>query len=134
MRGSFRLQKQAFAVRTKQSPGAIRLKPTEYLFREVEVPQAELEACFIYEYARELATRSRRLNDLISRSNAGWRAPKSSPKRKEGRKAGWEATRIIHACFPNYSPRMLARNSFPDTPWRELGEKTRLGMVQDVNR
>jgi hypothetical protein len=119
-------------VKTEQSAGATRPRPTEYLFREV--PQAELEACFIYEYARELARRSPRMSELLSKWKASWRAPKRAPKRKEGRKAAWELTNIMRACFPNYSALMLAIDFFPDTPWRELDEKTRLGMVDDVNQ
>jgi hypothetical protein len=104
----------------------------EWDFREI--PKTEVEACFIYEYARELARRSPRIFDLLATWQAGWSAPKRSAKKDQGRKVGMELTKTLNACFANFPSAILADDRFPDTPWQALDEKVRSTSVEDVNQ
>jgi hypothetical protein len=60
-------------MKTKQSPKAKKaeLDRKEWCF--TSIPKPEIETCFIYEYARELARRSPRILDLFTKWRAGWK-------------------------------------------------------------
>lgn len=121
-------------MKTKQSRSAnkVELAQTEWDFREI--PKGEIEACFIYEYARELARRSSRILDLLAKWKTGWSAPKKTPERYEGRKAGMELTKTMTTCFPDFPSLILGTDWFPDTSWRALDQKVRAEMVEEVNK
>jgi len=121
-------------VKTKQSRSANKaeLAQTEWDFREI--PKAEIEACFIYEYARELARRSPRILDLLAKWKTSWSALKNTPERYEGRKAGKELTKTMTTCFPDFPSIILGTDRFPDTSWRALDQKVRAEMVEQINK
>jgi hypothetical protein len=87
---------------TKQPPKAEKgeLDRTEWCFDSI--PKPEIETCFIYEYARELARRSPKILDLLAQSKAGWSAPAKTPERYEARQADREFRKIMTACFPDF--------------------------------
>jgi len=116
---------------TKQPPkaGKGELDRTEWCFDSL--PKPEIETCFIYEYARELAKRSPKILDLWTQSKAGRSVGEKTPQFSEGRKAYKEFRKIMTACFPDFP--LINEDWFPDTSWQELDEKVRSRLVKEVN-
>src|SRR6266446_1072477 len=93
---------QNLPVKTKQPPRAKKgkLGRKEWDFRKI--PKSEIEACFIYEYARELARRSPEILDLCTQWEAGRSAGKKTPQFSEGRKVCQEFRKTMTDCFPDF--------------------------------
>jgi hypothetical protein len=119
-------------VKTNQLPKAEKreLDAKEWDFRPI--PKSEIEACYIYEYARELTRRSPRILDLFAQWQAGWSAGKKTHQFSEGRKAYKEFRKIMTVCFPDFP--LINDDWFPDTPWQKLNVKVRCRLVKDVNK
>jgi hypothetical protein len=92
------------------------------------IPKGEVEACFIYEYARELTKRSPRLLDLRAWAKAGSSAPKRS---SNGKKAYSEFGKLMLACFPYMV--LKFDDWFPNTSWQKLDQNVRSRLVEDLN-
>jgi hypothetical protein len=124
-------------VKTEQPPKAEKdeLDRKEWCFNLDSVPKPEIEACFIYEYARELVKRSPRIFDLLAKYRAGWNGKKRTPQFLEGWKAYIKFRKIMEACFPGYLIlyKGLYEDWFPDTPWQELDQKVQRELVKDAN-
>jgi hypothetical protein len=118
-------------VKTNQLPKAEKreLDSKEWDFRSI--PQFEIEACHIYEYARELTRRSPRLSDLFAKWQAGWKGRKRTFQFSEGKKAYIEFRKIMTTCFPDFP--LINGDWFPDTPWQELDATVRSRLVKQVN-
>jgi hypothetical protein len=129
---SERERERDFPLKREQGPEKSEPDQKEWDFREI--PKTEVEACFIYEYARELARRSPRIFDLLAKWQAGWSTSKRSVKKAEGRKAGMELTKTLNACFADFPSAILDDDRFPDTPWQALDEKVRSTSVEDLNQ
>jgi len=116
-------------VKTQQRPKAEKgeLDRNEWDFRSI--PKSEIEACFIYEYARELARQSPRISALFAIGQIGCSAGKNTPRFDEGRQA--YIRNIMTACFPEFPT--INEDWFPDTPWEGLGQEVRSGLVKEVN-
>src|SRR6202030_838117 len=118
-------------VKTQQPPTAEKreLDPKECDFHLVE--QFEIEACHIYEYARELTKQTPRILDLFDRWQAGRRAGERTPQFSKARKAYKEVRKIMTACFPDFP--LINGEWFPDTTWQELDAEVRSRLVKEVN-
>jgi hypothetical protein len=112
---------------TKQRPKAqkVQLDPKEWNF--ISIPQPEIEACFIYEYARELA---RRLDSFIL-GQIDCSAGKKTPQLSNGKKVCLEFRKTITNCFSDFL--YLYGDSFPATSWQGLDQKERSELVEEVN-
>jgi hypothetical protein len=114
-------------------PGQRAEKPeldrTEWDFREI--PKTEVEACFIYEYARELTKRSPRILNLFAQWRAGSNAGKKTPQSSIAREAYKEFRKIMTACFPDFP--FISEDWFPDTPWQKLDVQVRSRLLKEVN-
>jgi hypothetical protein len=119
-------------MKREQGAEKAELDRKEWDFRLI--PKSELEACFIYEYARELARRSPRILDLLAKWKTSWSARKKTPERYEGRKAGMELTKTMTTCFPAFPSLILGTDWFPDTSWQALDQKVRAEMVEEMNK
>jgi hypothetical protein len=113
-----------FPVKTKQRPKPEKdeLDRKEWDFSSI--PESEIEACFIYEYARELARRSPRISALFAIGQIA-----CSAGHDEGRKA--HIRNIMTACFPDFPT--INEDWFPGTPWQGLDQKVRSALVGEVN-
>jgi hypothetical protein len=122
---------QNLPVKTKQPPKAKKgkLDRKEWDFRKI--PKPEIEACFIYEYARGLASRSPQTLDLFTQGQAGRSAGKKTPQFSEGRKVCQEFRKTMTDCFPDFL--YLYGDWFPDTSWQGLDQKVRSELVKEVN-
>jgi hypothetical protein len=118
-------------VKTKQPPKAKKgkLDRKEWDFRKI--PKPEIEACFIYEYARELAGRSPEILDLFTQEQAGRSARKKTPQFSEGKKVCQEFRKTMTDCFPDFL--YLYGDWFPDTSWQGVDQKVRSELVKEVN-
>jgi len=118
-------------VKTKRPPTGEKRKldPKECDFRSV--PQFEIEACHIYEYARELTKQTPRILDLFDRWIAGKRAGEKTPQFSAGLKAYREFRRVMTVCFPDFP--LINEEWFPDTPWQRLDKQVRSRLVKELN-
>jgi hypothetical protein len=107
------------------------LDSKEWNFREEEVPKPEVEACFIYEYARELTKRTPRILALFDRWLTGRRAGEKTPQFSAGLTAYKKFRKIMTACFSDFP--LINEGWFPDTPWQGLDEDVRSRLVKEVN-
>jgi len=103
------------------------LGPSEWDFRSI--PRTEVEACFIYEYARELLTQ--RLVDLRARANADSNALKMTAESSKEGNPCFEFSEIMVACFAYMTSKF--DHWFPDTPWQKLDQSVRSELVQGLN-
>jgi hypothetical protein len=117
-------------VKTKQPPKAKKgkLDRKEWDFRKIS--KSEIETCFIYEYARELAKRSPRISALFTQWQAGRRAGETTPEFSNGTKAYKEFRKMMTACFPDFPD--VNEDWFPDTSWQRLDENVRSRLVKEV--
>jgi len=115
---------QNLPVKTKQPPKAKtgKLDRKEWDFRKI--PKPEIEACFIYEYARELASRS-------TQGQAGRSAGKKTSQFSKGKKVCQEFRKTMTDCFPDFL--YLYGDWFPDTSWQGVDQKVRSELVKEVN-
>jgi hypothetical protein len=120
-------------VKTKQPPKAKsgKLDRKEWDFRKI--PKPEIEACFIYEYARELARRSPGVLDLFILGQIGWSAGKKTPQFSEGRKVCQEFRKTMTDCVPDFLYLYLYGDWFPDTSWQGVDQNVRSELVKEVN-
>lgn len=103
------------------------LGPAEWDFRSIA--RTEVEACFIYEYARELL--NPRLVELRAQAKDDLAAPKATAETpKEGSPAGQFGV-LMCACFPYMASKF--DKWFPDTPWQKLDENVRSTLVDDLH-
>jgi hypothetical protein len=119
-------------VKTKQPPKAKKgkLDRKEWDFRKI--PKPEIETCFIYEYARELARRSPGiLDDPFILGQIGWSARKKTPQLSKGKKVCLEFRKTMTNCFSDFL--YLYGDSFPATSWQGLDQKVRSELVEEVN-
>lgn len=118
-------------MKTKQRPKAEKgeLDRKEWDFGSI--PKSEIEACFIYEYARELARRSPGILDLFILGQIGWSAGKKTPQFSEGRKVCQEFRKTMTDCVPDFL--YLYGDWFPDTSWQGVDQKVRSELVKEVN-
>ena len=118
-------------MKSKQLQGGKqpKLTPTEWFF--AEIPKPEIEACFRFEYARELAKRCRRIKDLLAEFKAGQGAPKGTAARSKGWKAQLQLVEIMRACFPHSL--IVFDQYFPAKPWQVLDQEMREAMVEYLN-
>ena len=100
--------------RRSHLPPAGTLDPSEWDFRKEKVDDDELEPCFVYEHARELAKRSQRLATLI----AQWKTSQHAD-RQVGEKARSESEYLLGECFDTT---VTIDETFPDTAWQKLSE------------
>jgi hypothetical protein len=103
--------------------------PEELDFRCV--PQAEIEACYIYEYARELTMRTPKLVALFKRWCAGTSAEKGTRRFSNGLRAYRKFRKIMTACFPDFP--VITEKWFPETTWRKMDDAVRAQLVKEVN-
>ena len=118
-------------MKTKQSQRAEKreLDRKEWDFRSI--PKFETEACYIYEYARELTRRSPRILKLFVPWQTGRRAGEGTPQFSKGGEAYKEFRKIMTACFPDFP--LINGDWFPDTPWQGLDDEVRSRLVKEVN-
>jgi hypothetical protein len=118
-------------VKTKRPPKAKKgkLDRKEWDFRKITKP--EIEACFIYEYARELAGRSPEILDLFIIGQIGCSARKKTPQFSEGRKVCLEFRKTMTDCVPDFL--YLYGDWFPDKSWQRVDQKVRSELVKEVN-
>jgi len=93
------------------------------------VPREELQACFVYEYARELTRQWPRLLTLIAVYKKRCQLPKGHPD-------GWKEDRVFHLIcriFSRRFPRPPAFWRFPDTPWQSIEDEKRAQLADDFN-
>lgn len=106
-------------------PKQPNLGEEEYNFTPARVPTSELVACFVYEYARELAL-SRPETVQLMKIEAARMQPypmlKNSSLRRDFRKMRWYLGDFFY----------LSGNRFFATSWQELDEKVRSALVKRV--
>ncbi|MEO8351711.1 MAG: hypothetical protein ABI680_08265 [Chthoniobacteraceae bacterium] len=107
--------------------------PPKYSRREWHfdaVPPDHLEACYSYEYSRELVRRWMRLTRLFAIWRERWQKPKGDPDRLKG----YGTFRLIHKIlsrrFCDFPP--VFYEFFPEVCWQDLSEEQRADMAQWV--
>lgn len=105
---------------------AADLDESEWDFREIKVPASEIEACFIFEHAREVVKASPRLTTLAT----GLRAQRKSSERGQVSSARSEITRFLSECFDTT---VKIDADFPDTSWQELAGRQRVAIMQSAD-
>jgi hypothetical protein len=113
-------------MKTKQPPKGTRseLDRDEWFF--CKIPESELKACFIYEYARELRWRSPAALDRIVKSE-GDRVIRVRPERSK-----LDFGKIMRDYVPDFL--RISNGKFPDISWQKLDQKVRLMLVEAANK
>ena len=97
----------------------------EWDFSEARVPAAELEACFLYEHAREMVKMSVRLAKLVAKRKAHYQMFGSD----RAAKTLSEIVNLFSKCFDTTLKIDL---SFPETPWQSLMKSNRLTIISEI--
>ena len=115
---------------TKQQPKAKAREPAPKEHYYPPIPKSEIEACCIYEYARELTMQSPLVLDLFTKWRAGWRGKKQTHRLPEALKAYREFGKIMTALLPDLP--FINGGWFPETAWQGLDQTVRSALVEDV--
>jgi hypothetical protein len=116
-------------MEANQSPNGKtdKLGSSEWDFRSI--PRTEVEACFIYEYARELM--KPRLVDLRAQTNTDSSAPNTAAESSKEGNPSTGFVEMLHACFAYIASKF--DHWFPDTPWQKLDQSVRSKLLEDLN-
>jgi hypothetical protein len=97
-----------------------------------KVPPGERQACFLYEYGREVAKRSPRILGLLAQLKKAEAKPKGHSDRKKLWGLTSEFCDAFEKCFSVCLP--ISSEFFPGTPWRKLEDQYRLRMLNALSR
>jgi hypothetical protein len=106
-----------------------KAKPRELDRKEwyfLKIPKAEMKAAFIYEYARELASRSPASLDLIIRSEGASNVIRTRPRGRVDFK------KIMRDHVPDFL--RISKRWFPRIPWQGLDHKMRARLLEAANK
>jgi hypothetical protein len=113
-------------MKTKQPPKAKKdeLDRKEWYFPDL--PKAEREAAFIYEYARELEARSPATLDLIIRSEGASHLIRMRPRGRV------DFGKIMRDHVPDFV--RISKDRFPGIPWQGLDHEMRTMLVEAAKK
>jgi len=99
------------------------IDPKEWNFKDV--PQDEIEACYQFEYARELITQSRKLRFYIKEAEI------HLPSTREWCEASDKISNLMDKCFPDFS--IYYFNFLFTYTWQELSDSYRLKVTELIS-
>jgi len=119
-------------VKTKEPNTAQKadLDPSEWDFRKEKVPDGKIETCFIYEHARELARRSRRIEKLLATWRLGRNAGRTSRQYREASQAYSVVLYLLDECFDTS---VFVDGQFPRLAWQHLDQMQQSTIAQGIH-
>jgi hypothetical protein len=106
------------------------LDSAEWDFRKDKVPNSEIEACFIYEHARELAKRSPRIKSLVTQ----WKADRDAREKSTPyRKAVNAYSELLETLGEYFGMAVQFDSDFPDVAWQRLCEESRSSIMRALD-
>jgi len=119
-------------VKTKESSTAQKadLDPSGWDFRKEKVPTAEIEMCFIYEHARELAGRSKRIENLLATWRSGRNASRTSQQYRKASQAYFDVVFLLDECFDTS---VLVDGQFPRLAWQHLDQEQKSTIAEGID-
>jgi hypothetical protein len=121
---------RTFSLKTSQ---IINASSAHHEWKFGDVDDSEIEACYVYEYAREFACRFNQISNLLEKSrNSQVVGPPINEEAENVSPAFRQLIKIMEACLPDFPPLILFEERFPNVPWQTLDQEFRRKVAREL--